>query len=155
MITTVNLVHVHHPTFVVTVQSSIVSNSATSWTVIHLSFPISRSLLKLMSIESVMPSNHLILCHPLLLLPPIFPSIRVFSSESALRTRWPKYWSLSFSNNSSNEYSGLISFRIDWFDLQSISPHSDTFFPSMRISRFTLFIGFFFFFGSMTNFLWS
>ena len=105
---------------------------------------------------SVMPSNHLILCRPLLLLPPIFPSIRVFSSESALRTRWPKYWSLSFSNNSSNEYSGLISFRIDWFDLQSISPHSDTFFPSMRISRFTLFIGFFFFlFGSMTNFLWS
>ena len=112
-----------------------------------------RSLLKLMSIESVMPSNHLILCRPLLLLPSIFPSIRVFSSELVLCTRWPKYWSLSFSNNPSNEYSGLTSFRIDWFGLQSISPHSDTFFPYMRISRFTVFIGFLF--GSMTNFLWS
>ena len=70
-----------------------------------------------MSIESVMPSNHLILCHPLLLLPSIFPSYRVFSSESVLHIRWPKYWSFSFSISSSNDYSGLISFRIDWFDL--------------------------------------
>ena len=79
---------------------------------------ISRSLPKLMSIESVMPSYHLILCHPLLLPPSIFPSIRVFSSESALHIRWPKYWSFSFSP--SNEYSGLISFRMDWFDLLAI-----------------------------------
>ena len=73
--------------------------------------------LKLMSIESVMPSNHLILCFPLLLLPSIFPSIRVFSNELALHIRWPKYWSFSFSDSPSDEYSGLISFRIDWFDL--------------------------------------
>ena len=77
-----------------------------------LSFTISRSLLKPMSIESVMPSNHLILSHPLLLLPSIFPSIRVFSNELALRIRWPKYWSFSFSISLSNQYSGLISFRI-------------------------------------------
>ena len=82
-----------------------------------LSFTISLSLLKCMSIESVMPSNHLIICHPLLLLPSIFPSIRVFSNESALHIRWPKYWSFSFSISLSNEYSGLISFRTDWFDL--------------------------------------
>ena len=85
-----------------------------------LSFTISRSLLKLMSIKSVMPSNCLIFCHPLLLLPSIFPSIRVFSSESDLCIRWPKYWSFSFSISPSNEYSGLISFRIDWFDLLAI-----------------------------------
>ena len=86
------------------------------WTVAHqasLSFTNSWSLLKLMSIESVMPSNHLILCHPLLFLPSIFPSIRVFSNESVLRIRWPKYWSFSFSISPSNEYSGLLSFRID------------------------------------------
>ena len=76
-----------------------------------------QSLLKLISIESVMPSNHLILCCPLFFLPPIFPSIRVFSNESALRIRWPKYWSFSLSISPSNECSGLISFRIDWFDL--------------------------------------
>ena len=76
------------------------------------------SLLKLMCIESVMPSNHLILCHPLLLLPSIFPSIRVFSNESDLPIRWPKYWSFSFSP--SNEYSGLTTFRVDWFDLLAI-----------------------------------
>ena len=84
------------------------------------SFPslsISRSLLKVISIELVMSSNHLILCRPLLLLPSIFPSIRVFSNESALRIRWPKYWNFSFSISPSNEYSGLISFRIDWFHL--------------------------------------
>ena len=80
----------------------------------------SHSLLKLMSIESVMPSNHLILSHPLLLLPSIFPSIRVFSNESVLHIRWPKYWSFSFSINPSNEYSGLISFRMDWLDLLAV-----------------------------------
>ena len=79
-----------------------------------------RSLLKLMSIESVMPSNHLILCCPRLLLPSIFSSIRIFSNESVLRIRWPKYWSFSFSVSASNEYSGLISFRIDWFDLLAV-----------------------------------
>ena len=79
-----------------------------------------RSLLKLMSIESVMPSNHLILCCPLLLRPSFFPSIRVFSNESVLHIRWPKDWSFSFSISPSNEYSGLISFRIDWFDLLGV-----------------------------------
>ena len=73
-----------------------------------------------MSIQPVMPSNHLLLCHPLLLLPSIFPSIRVFSNESALHIRWPKFWSFSFSISPSNEYSGLISFRIDWFDLLAV-----------------------------------
>ena len=81
-----------------------------------LSITNSRSLLKLMSIASGMPSNHLILCHPLLILPSIFPSIRVFSKESVLSIRWPKYWSFSFSISPFNEYSGQISFRIDWFD---------------------------------------
>ena len=85
-----------------------------------LSITNSQSLLKLMSIESVMPSNHLILCRPLLLSPSIIPSIRVFSSESVLCIRWPKYWSFSFSISPSNEYSGLISFRIDWFDLLDV-----------------------------------
>ena len=80
----------------------------------------SRSLPNPMSIESVMPSNHLILCHPLLLLPSIFPSIRVFSNESALHIRWTKYWSFSFSISPSREYSGLISFRMDWFDLLAV-----------------------------------
>ena len=78
------------------------------------------SLLKLMSIESVMPSNHLILCRPLLLLPSIFPSIRVFSNESALHIRWPKYWSFSFNISLSNEHPGLISFRMDWLDLLAV-----------------------------------
>ena len=87
-----------------------------------LSFTISWSLLKLMSIESVMPSNHLILCHPLLL-PSVFPSIRMFSNKSALHIRWPKYWSFSFSISPSSEYSGLISFRIDWFNLLSLLQH--------------------------------
>ena len=92
----------------------------TAWTAAHqasLSITNSWSLHRLMSIESVMPSNHLILCHPLLLLSSIFPSIRVFSNESVLCIRWPKHWSFSFSISPSNEYSGLISFRIDWFDL--------------------------------------
>ena len=85
-----------------------------------LSSTISQSLLKLMSIESVMPSSHLILCRPLLLLPLVFPSIRVFSNESVLCIRWPKYWNFSCSINPSNEYSGLISFRIDCFDLLAV-----------------------------------
>ena len=85
-----------------------------------LSITNSRNLLKLMSIESVMPSNHLILCCPLLLLPSIFPSIRVFSNESVLHSRWPKYWSFSFNISPSNEYSGLISFRMDWLDLLAV-----------------------------------
>ena len=85
-----------------------------------MSFTTSQSLFKLMSIESVMPSNHVILCHLLLLLPSIFPSIRVFSYEMALCIRWPKYWSLNFSISLSNEYSGQISFRVDWFDLLAV-----------------------------------
>ena len=95
----------------------------TAWTTAHkasLSITNSRSLLKLMSIELVMPSNHLILCHPLLLLPSVFPRIRIFSHESVLCIRWPKYWSFSFSISPSNEYSGLISFRMDWFDLHAV-----------------------------------
>ena len=95
----------------------------TPWTAAcqaYLSINNSRSLLKLMPIELVMPSNHLILCCPLLLPPSIFPSIRVFSSESVLHIRWPKYWSFSFNINHSNEYSGLISFRIGWFDLLAV-----------------------------------
>ena len=85
-----------------------------------LSITNSQSSLRLTSIESVMPSSHLILCHPLLLLPPIPPSIRVFFSESTLRTRWPKYWSFSFSISSFKEHSGLISFRMDWLDLLAV-----------------------------------
>jgi len=104
---------------IVVVQSlSHVQLFVTPWNAAHqasLSFTISWSLLRHKSIESVMPSNHL-WC-PLLLLPPIFPSIRIFSNESALHMRWPKYWSFSFSISLSNEYSGLISFRMDWFDL--------------------------------------
>ena len=95
----------------------------TPWTATHqasLSITNSWSLLKLMSIKLVMPSNHLILCRPLLLLPSIFPSIRVFSNESTIQIRWPKYWSFSFSISPSNEYSGQISFRIDWFDLLAV-----------------------------------
>ena len=96
---------------------------ATPWTAAlqaSLSITNSQSLLKLMAIESVMPSNHLILYHPLLLLPSIFPNIRVFWNESALRIRWPKYWSFNFSISPSNEYSGLISFRMDWLDLLAV-----------------------------------
>ena len=97
--------------------------SATPWTAARqasLSITNSRSSLRLTSIESVMPSSHLILCRPLHLLPPIPPSIRVFSNESALRMRWPKYWSLSFSISLSNEHPGLISFRIEWLDLLAV-----------------------------------
>jgi len=105
------------------VQFSCVQLFGTPWTAAlqtSLSITNSCSLLKLMSIKSVMPSNHLILCHPLLLLPSIFPSIRVFSNESVLHIRWPKYWSFSFSISPSNEYSGLISFRMDWWNLLAV-----------------------------------
>ena len=109
---------------VVVVQSlSRVLLFVTTWTVARqtsLFFIISQSLLKLMSIELMIPSNHLILCRPLLLLPSIFPSIRVFSNESVLCIRWPNYCSFSFSISPSNEYSGLISFKIDWFDLLAV-----------------------------------
>ena len=99
---------------------SVMSDSVTPWTAAcqpSLSFTISQNLIKLMFSESVMPSNRLVLCCPLLLMPSIFPSIRVFSSESTLCMRWLKYWSFSFSISPSNEYLGLISFRIDWFNL--------------------------------------
>ena len=98
-------------------------DSVTPWTAARqasLSFTVSQSLIKPVSIESVMPSNHLMLCHPRLLLPSIFPSIRDFSSELALCIRWPKYWSFSFSISPSNEHSGLISFRMDWFHLLAV-----------------------------------
>ena len=99
------------------------SDSATPWIAAHqasLSITNTWSSLKLMSLESVIPSNHLILYHPLLLLPSIFPSIRVFSNESALGIRWPKYWSFSFSISPSNEYSGLVYFRMNWLDLLTV-----------------------------------
>ena len=99
---------------------SVVSDSLWPWTTVRqasLSITNSWSFPKPMSIESVMPSNHLILCHPVLLLPSIFPSIRVFSNESGLHIRWPKYWSFSFNISPSNEHPGLISFRMDWLDL--------------------------------------
>ena len=102
---------------------TVVSDSATPGTAAHqasLTITNSRRLLKAISIESVMPSNHLILCRPLLLLPSIFPSIRVFSNESVLRIRWPKYWSFIFSISPSNEYSGLISFGMSWLDLLAV-----------------------------------
>ena len=104
--------------FVVVQWPSHVQLFATPWTSAHLSFTTSHSLLKLLSVELMMPSNHLILCHSLLLLPSIFPSIRVFSSESALCIRWPKYWSFNFSISLSNEYSGLISFWLTGLILQ-------------------------------------
>ena len=113
-----------HDMMVAVVQSlSRVQLFVTPWTAAHqvpLSFTISQSLLKLMSIESVMPSNHLILCCPLLFLPSVFPSMRVFSNELAVCIRWPKYQNFSFSISPSSDYSGLISFRIDWFDLLSV-----------------------------------
>ena len=114
---------------------------ATLWTAAHqasLSITNSQSLLKLTSTESVIPSNHLILCHPLLLLPSIFPSIKVFSNESVLCIRWPEYWNFSLSISPSNEYLGLISFMIDWVDLLAVQEtlksllqhHSSKFFGS-------------------------
>ena len=115
---------VQYKIFISSVQSlSRVRLFATPWTAARqasLFITNFRSLLKLMSIGSVMPSNHLILCHSFLLLPSIFPSIRVLSNESVLHIKWPKYWTFSFSISPSNEYSGLISFRIDWFDLLAL-----------------------------------
>ena len=105
------------------ITQSVVSDSATLWNVVrqaYLSITNSRSLLKHMSIMSVMPSNHLILCSPLLFLPSVFPSIRVFSSESVLCIRWPQYWIFSFSTSPFNEYSGLISFRTYWLDILAV-----------------------------------
>ena len=110
-------------TFVAVQSLSRVQLFAASWTRAHqasVSFTLSQSLLKLMSIESVMASNHLILCCPLLLLPSVFPSIRVFSNASVLYIRWPKDWSFSFSISLSSEYSGLISFRMGWFELLAV-----------------------------------
>ena len=123
--------------FVIVVQLlSHVLLFVTPWTAARqasLSFTISWSLLKLMS-NSVMPSNHLILCHPHLLLPTNLPSIRIFSSESALCIRWPKYWSFSFENSPSNEYSGLISFMIGWFDLLAVRDSQESS-PAPRFER--------------------
>ena len=119
---------------------------ATPWTATYqasLAISNSQSLLKRMSMESVMPSNHLILCHPLLLLPSVFPNIRVFSNVSVLLIRWPKYWSFSFGISPSYEYSGLISFRIDWFDLlavlgtlKSLLQHHSSKAPILQCSAF-------------------
>ena len=118
---------IHHPAFfmILSVQfsCSVMSNLATPWTAalqVSLTLTKSQSIPKLISIESMMPSNHLILCCPLLLLPSIVPSIWGFFNESVLHIRWPKYWSFSFSNSPSNEYSGLISFRLDWLDLLAV-----------------------------------
>ena len=108
---------------------SFMSDSVSPWTAARqasLFITNSQSLLKLMSIESVVPSNHIILCHPLLLLPSVFPSIKIFSNESVLCIRWPKYYSFSFSISLSNEYSGWISFRMDWFDLLAVKESSPT-----------------------------
>ena len=119
------------------VQSlSSVRFSVTPWTAAHqvsLSITNFRSPPKLMFIEPVMPSNHLILCRPLLLPPSIFPSIRVFSNESVLRIRWPKYWSFSFSISPSNEYSGLISFRMDWLDILAVQGTLKEFSPTSQL----------------------
>ena len=122
--------------------------SVSPWTAAcqaSLSIPNSQSLLKLMSIGSVMPSNHLILCHPLFFLPSIFPRNRVFSNESVLHIRWPKYWSFSFNINPSNEYAGLISFRTDWLDLlavqgtlKSLLQHHSSKAPILQSSAFSI-----------------
>ena len=122
------------------------SDSATPWTAAcqaSLSITNCQSLLKLMSIESVMPSNHLILCGPLLLLPSILPSIKVFFNESVLHIRWPKYWSFSFNISPSNGYSGWTSFKIDWFDLLAVQGtlESSLQFESITSSVLSLFYG--------------
>ena len=133
------------------VQSpSCVRLSVTPWTAARqasLSITSSRTLTKLMSIESVMPFNHLILCRPLLLLPSVFPSIRVFSNESVLPIRWPKYWSFSFSISPSNEYSGLISFRMDWLDLFAVQGTFKSLFCNITVQKHQ-------FFGAQPS-LWS
>ena len=114
---------------------SVMFQFATPWTAtsqVSLSSTMTQNLLKLLSIESVLPSNHLILCCPLLLLPSVFPSIRVFPNESALCIKWLKYWNFSFSISPSNEYSGLISFRMDWLDLLASKVLSNTQFKSIN-----------------------
>ena len=140
---------VHHallPTFLcVSVQfsCSVVSNSAAPWTTAcqaSLSITNSRNLPKPMSIESVMPSNHLILCRPLLLLPSIFPSIRVFSNESALHIRWPKYWSFSFNISPTDEHPGLISFRMDWLDLLAVQGTQESYSKASILRHSAFFI---------------
>ena len=139
-----------HTIFVVVQLLSCVQLSVTSWTVAHqasLSLTISWSLPKFISIELVMPSNHLILCHPLLLLPSIFPSIRIFSNELALCIRWSKFWSFSFSICPSNEYSGLIFFSIDWFDLLAVQGPSRLFSSTTTQKRQ--------FFDAQPSLLWS
>ena len=133
-------------------SSSHVRFSVIPWTAARqasLSFMISRSLLKLMSTETVMPSNHLILCRPLLFLPSTFkrPSIRAFSNKSALCIRWPKYWSFSFSISPSNEYSELISFRMDWLDLLAVQGTLSRVFSNTRAQKHQ-------FFGAQLS-LWS
>ena len=145
-----------HPAYSTSMQSQSVSSVVHSCLTLcdpmtaacqaSLSITNSRSLLKLMSIESVMPYNHLILCYPLLLSPSIFLSIRVFSNESVLRIRWPKYWSFSFSIRPSNEYSGLISFRIDWLNLLAVQGTLKIFFNT-RVQKHQ-------FFGAQLS-LWS
>ena len=115
---------------------------ATLWTAAgqaSLCFTISQSLLKLMSIESVITSNHLILCRPLLLLPSIFPSTRVFSSESVLCIMWPKYWSFSFSISPSNEYSGVISLKMDWLDLLAVQGTLSRVFSNTTVQKHQFF----------------
>ena len=127
---------------------------ATPWITAHqasLSFTNSWSLLKLMSIESVMPSNHLILCHPLLLLPSISPSIRVFSNESDLPIRWPKYWSFSFNITPSSKHPGLISFRMDWLDLLAVQGTLKSLLQHHRSKTSILRCSSFFFYGSVLN----
>ena len=113
----------------------------TPWTAARqasLSITNSQSLLKLMPIESVIPSNHLVLCHPLLLLPSIFPSIRVFSNDSVLRIRWPKYQSFSFSISPSNEYSGRVSFRMDWLDFPAAQGTLKSFLQRKEVKEYSL-----------------
>ena len=127
-----------------------VRHFANPWTApcqASLSITNSQSLLKLLFIEPVMPSNHLILCHPLVLLPSIFPSIRVFSYESVLCIRWPKYWSFTFSISPSNEYSGLISFRMDWLDLLAAQGTLSRVFSNTTVQKHQ-------FFGTQLS-LWS
>ena len=126
----------------VQLSPSVMSDSATPWTAAHqasLSITNAWSLLKLMSTESVMPSYHLILCRPLLFLLSIFTSIRVFSKESVLHIRWPKYWSFNFSISPSNEYSGLISFRMDWLDLLAVQGGLSRVFSKTTIQKHQFF----------------
>ena len=136
------IIIIHLPCLLLFFSRSVVQLLATPKTAAHqasLSITNSRSLLKLMSVESVMPSNHLILCRPLLLPLSIYLSIRVFSNELALHIRWPKYWSFSFSISSSNEYAGLISFTIDWLGLPALQGTSGVF-PNTTVQKHQFFV---------------